>query len=430
MKLIIGLDVHRKGPSMGLKTRLNTMHKHLAIAILVLSGFLDSFATTFREDKVDDPLSGDSAGCTCNSINSWGTYIYNWTSKYDLVFWPYTSEQFIWFCLQSGYISFGNDFNRIRKKNRSAIEGFLKDSAPLKYEAMSHDEKLDWLEKVYKRRNKGDDFWLFFYRLRAYVSSDEQRKETYYRKVLELLDKQSPFRRLGTRNKLQYYYILGEYNRRLGNAEIGYKYLTKVIRLPALEPWNLLRRNGYREMACSRRSLIKGDSTECMNKLYGNIFSIAGGVPEILTFKYDREFGSFSFGLSAGLIAYGFSSLKGSGDTTKAIHDAYINPTVSIGYQIPGLPFVERVGLLTFLETAFTGEFTQRTRPTEEWVYKGFRITPRYTVRFPKLFYEDTYSFSLGISVQYVSDESVRNFDKRGHVRILPGMAISVGLRY
>jgi len=356
---------------MGLKTRWAIMYRQFAFAFLVFFGFLDSGATTFDEKKVDDPLTGDSASCICNRVNSWGTYIYNWPSKYDLVFWPYTSAEFIWYCPKSGYISFGNDFDKIKGESKKAIEELFMDVRPIEYDTMTHDEKLDWLEKVYEKRNKNDEFWLFFYRLRAYVAPDEKKKKTYYKKVLALLEEQSTFKQLGTRNKLRYYYILGEYNRRLGNNEIGYKYLSKVVNRPALEPWNLLRRNGYREMACNRRSLIKGDSTECLGKVYNNIFSIAGGLPEILTFKYDREIGRFSFGLSAGLLAYGFSSLLGREDTTKEIHDAYCNPTVSIGHQIPGLPFVERLGLSTYLETALTVEFNERTRPTEEWIYES-----------------------------------------------------------
>ena len=52
----------------------------------------------------------------------------------------------------------------------------------------SHEEKLAWLEKVYRQRKMDDDFWCRFYRLMAYIHQEDKKKSmAYVKKAMPLL---------------------------------------------------------------------------------------------------------------------------------------------------------------------------------------------------------------------------------------------------
>ena len=70
----------------------------------------DAWATTWSRILVDDPLL-PGRKCRVHAIASWGTYIYEWPSKYDFVFWPVTDEKAIWYCEESGFAAFVDDFD-------------------------------------------------------------------------------------------------------------------------------------------------------------------------------------------------------------------------------------------------------------------------------------------------------------------------------
>ena len=61
------------------------------VMLLLLTGIVH--ATTWKPSEKTDPLTGEKVPAW--EIMSYGSYIYKWPSKYDLVFWPLTDEGYI-----------------------------------------------------------------------------------------------------------------------------------------------------------------------------------------------------------------------------------------------------------------------------------------------------------------------------------------------
>ena len=81
-------------------------------------------ATTWSPSTVTDPISGKD--CQVYRVASYGSYIYQWESQYDGVYWPYVDEHWRWDCQESGYISFGSDFWILPRRRLSALQIILR----------------------------------------------------------------------------------------------------------------------------------------------------------------------------------------------------------------------------------------------------------------------------------------------------------------
>lgn len=193
--------------------------------VIVLIGASAS-GTTFISGKKTDPIGGETV--TVHDVASWGSYIYDAPSKYDLVFWPFTDELWIWFCPESGYASFGDDFDKVTDEEKARLALWLKENYKPSERPTTHKEKLAWLERVYGQRQKDRDFWCRFHRLMAYVHADDpQTALTYVRKALPLLEEQLKFDPKGTA-RIQVLFLLGEYHRRLGDPQEARRYFRQV----------------------------------------------------------------------------------------------------------------------------------------------------------------------------------------------------------
>jgi ankyrin repeat protein len=181
------------------------------------------FAISWEEIQVKDPISGHSV--TVQQVRSYGGYVYGFPSKYDGVYWPYIDQKWIWFCPESGYTSFGNDFKNLFEEEVQRIKNYLATNYN-KNQPPTLEQKLQLLEKIYELRNKNYVFWAWFYRVLAAwydgralgnVEQDSQLALNYREKALPLIAIQVKYLPPGF-NKIQHLYILGEYNRQLGNT--------------------------------------------------------------------------------------------------------------------------------------------------------------------------------------------------------------------
>ena len=98
----------------------------ITLMFLVLLPY-DANSTTWGSSDVSDPIK-EGENCSVQKPMSWGSYIYQWPSKYDQVFWPQTTENGIWFCESSGFIALINDFEGLTIKTKERINKYLKDS--------------------------------------------------------------------------------------------------------------------------------------------------------------------------------------------------------------------------------------------------------------------------------------------------------------
>jgi hypothetical protein len=212
----------------------------LLIALVLLPIVSASaMATTWARDDQPDPFSDGQ--CIAHSPMSSGSYIYHWPSKYDLVFWPFTDPNWIWYCPESGYVAFGSDFE-VEDHEREAIQAVLltrqarwqaigwKSASDWEWsEVETHYEELvDALEEIARSRASTD--WSWYNRIFAQLHLETQERADQYRRdaipfLVETLDGQDAAARAQT------LYVLGAYSLRLGDEDASDRYFSEAQRV-------------------------------------------------------------------------------------------------------------------------------------------------------------------------------------------------------
>ena len=167
-------------------------HFILVISFLVALGFvLPALAITGDFVDFDCPVSG-----TKNKFwvaFSWGSYIYQYKSKFQLIFWPHTDKVWLYHCKKCHYTAFGEDFKEPPKAHLDATRKLLQ-SVKLKFDTGDYStipmfERLEIAEQIYKTWGRDDSFWCWFYRVKGYHLQKEKKQEgadAARRKALEL----------------------------------------------------------------------------------------------------------------------------------------------------------------------------------------------------------------------------------------------------
>lgn len=196
----------------------------MATALLLIAGTVR--ATTWAPSEKTDPLTGEKVAAW--AIMSYGSYIYRWPSKFDLVFWPLTDEK--WICLnpKNGYSAFNGDFEKVPDEEKKALTEWLAKNYDPSQAPGSHKEKLAWLERVYRQRKMDDGFWCRFYRLMAYVYREDQKKSMgYVKKAIPILEANLKAKPEGIA-EIESLFLLGEYYRRTGETQKAGKYFAQL----------------------------------------------------------------------------------------------------------------------------------------------------------------------------------------------------------
>ena len=126
-------------------------------------------------------------------VGSYGSYIYQYPSKYQMIFWPYTDGAAWYSCKQCRLTAFMGDFANIPQDKIQAVREALKDvklppqkerPMELNYENATYRElpisaRLVAAEKVYRALGlTKDEFWDHFYRVLGYhFDADEKKAE-------------------------------------------------------------------------------------------------------------------------------------------------------------------------------------------------------------------------------------------------------------
>ncbi len=147
----------------------------LLVAVLI-SGAL---AVTVVETEVECPV--------CHTRNtfmdyaSWGSYVYHYPSRFQLVFFPYTWSVTLYSCKKCHLTLFMWDFRKFPKEKTAEIESalrevhFSKESG--KYTDIPMSEKLAAAERLYKVLGRDQGFWLQFYRVEGFHMGCEKHAE-------------------------------------------------------------------------------------------------------------------------------------------------------------------------------------------------------------------------------------------------------------
>jgi uncharacterized protein (DUF2225 family) len=184
------------------------------------------YAITWISAKKTDPLTGEKIAVL--EPGSWGSYIYQYRSKYDLVFFPLTDANWICFNPKNGYAAFNNDFETLPDGQKKALSAWLKENYDPSNAPKTHEEKLVWLERIYTQRKMDDEFWSRFYRLMAYVHrKNNEKRLLYVKKAMPLLKKKLDSNPEGF-ERIEVLFLLGEYHRRLAQTEQAKQYFGKV----------------------------------------------------------------------------------------------------------------------------------------------------------------------------------------------------------
>jgi hypothetical protein len=204
------------------------MIQHFVAIAAVLFSTL-ALATTWDETEIVDPIRPDAV-CNVHEPTSSGSYVYQWPSKYDQVFWPLTVENGIWHCKDSGFTAFIGDFEGIAAAERNEIINFLSAFQPTA-DSNSIEHKLILLERLYGIRHTDRDFDNKLWRVLArwyQESGDFDTANSYRAKAYSDLRQQLKDE-IPEAKKLEYLYLAANYARQFGDEPESEKYLTALI---------------------------------------------------------------------------------------------------------------------------------------------------------------------------------------------------------
>lgn len=173
-------------------------------------------ATKWVETNVSDPIKSGSE-CRVNEVLSSGSYVFDWASKYDQIFFPYTSSAAIWFCKDSGYISFMGDFNDISTEERTKITTYLEKNPQNNIRSLL--SKLKLIEKIYSFRdispevnNRNKRVFAYLYEQKEKFDVADSFRKSALSEIYEFLKTD-----LTKYKRLEYLYVAANYERQLGN---------------------------------------------------------------------------------------------------------------------------------------------------------------------------------------------------------------------
>ena len=197
--------------------------KRLLIAAfgLLLAAPDVALAITYFPTDVPDPFKA-GAKCKVQSLGSYGSYVYDWPSKYDRVFQPFIDQPMFWRCKGSGYVAHAADFEETPEDRKAAVQAWLA-AHPADIDALDFPAVLDRAQAIYEVRGMDDAWWSYFWRMRAVHAPSGATGDAYRAKALPLLQAQLERTDLTSWQRMTNLYLVGYYARRLGQADLSKK---------------------------------------------------------------------------------------------------------------------------------------------------------------------------------------------------------------
>jgi hypothetical protein len=152
-----------------------------AVAILAacLLCALSTVAITLFEVTIECPVCKTSNQFL--DYGSWGSYVYQWPSKFQMFFWPYTDNVSLYTCKKCHLTLFMWDFKDLPKDKiadvRSSWAGINLPSPTKTYTDVPMSDRLPVAEKLYKVLGRDRDFWSLFYRVEGYHFEHEKHPD-------------------------------------------------------------------------------------------------------------------------------------------------------------------------------------------------------------------------------------------------------------
>ena len=189
---------------------------------------INASATTWADTEVDDPIL-DGEKCQVGEPMSSGSYIYQWESKFDQVFWPVTTPRGIWYCETSGFIALIGDFKRLTAEEKIIISKYLKNNQP---DLNNYKDRLRHLEAIYSLRTSEGYFNNRLLRILAYqyeTLGDLKLANDYRKRALSQIEARLNLTKEATTSiRLEYLFLASIYNKQLGDEDKYSLYLNQL----------------------------------------------------------------------------------------------------------------------------------------------------------------------------------------------------------
>jgi hypothetical protein len=144
--------------------------KAVSALVLCLAFAVSAIAITLFELPVECPV--------CKTINqfydysSWGSYVYQAPSKFQMVYWPSTDSVSLYTCKKCHLTLFMWDFKNVPKEKiaelQSALDGVTLPEPKKNYTDVPMSDRLPVAAKLYKVLGEDQEFWANFYRVEGY----------------------------------------------------------------------------------------------------------------------------------------------------------------------------------------------------------------------------------------------------------------------
>ena len=215
----------------------NTKKQYLIIFFMIAVVFLISeicFGTMVLSQKKLCPVCDTEL--TVMGVASYGSYIYNRESKFDLIFFPYDDPKLgsIYLCHHCGYAQVSRYFFDLKKRERAVLKEHLSVKwEPILRKDITPEIRLKQAIVVNKFLGKDEDFWAWFNRIQIYYyrKADPENAKSIASTELKLLQKSKGKFEFPGKNRT---YLLGEYNRLLGNNDQARRYFRQALAVNAI----------------------------------------------------------------------------------------------------------------------------------------------------------------------------------------------------
>lgn len=241
------------------------MRARLAAAMIGTASLAASaFAITFVNGTKPDPFAPGKT-CPTPQMASWGSYVYEWSSKYDLVFSPQDYPMWIWRCAASGYVSFPGDFEKISDAERPRIAAYLAQAqfGPKLKDGID-DALLQHLENVYAQRDKDDAFRAFFMRYLAWQYKAKPAADEYRKKAFDIHLKLLQGGTLEGEALAETLYVLGFYSYKLDRKDEAQKYFAQMNNVEAIDSETKKPRRGVPYLDGLAKEVLEGNADDAV----------------------------------------------------------------------------------------------------------------------------------------------------------------------
>jgi len=151
----------------------------ILILVFCLTVTLNLLGITTFPVKMKCPICGEEN--EFYEYASWGSYVYQWPSKFQMVFWPHTYSTSMYICKRCHYTTWMWDFKDARPEKTADLRKILSEFSDVpkfdKYGKVPMSVRLGIAERVYQTLGRDDEFWSHFYRVQGYYLALEKKTE-------------------------------------------------------------------------------------------------------------------------------------------------------------------------------------------------------------------------------------------------------------